>query len=285
MSLAIHTIVGLRWKPNPAYSRDEARFNICRNRKESQMFGFGKKPKVPFDPARSLAEARRIDARLRVQRQFSGRIPRSGALICDLGFEVSRRVTDTFSSPVFYQGLVSAIGIQSEFPIGWTAGDALSRYYALGLICLTHCSMQPVWSDALTIEAGMQVHDAALELMWTWANWIVPGPVAENTLRFMRDNIADITGSLRELVDERARRIWFSRYVARLVRGGNPAWRWVYWRAFPEKWNSAEPHVKLAPLKHSKPDSTAIYSCFSRDTSDAEIRCVRGFKPNIVIVI
>jgi hypothetical protein len=188
------------------------------------MFGFGKKPKVSFDQTRSLAEARRLDVLLKVQRQFPGVIPRSGASICFLGLEVSRRVTDRFASPVFYQGLISAIGIQKEFPLGWTAENALSRYFALGLICVTHCSMVSVWSDALTIEAGMQVYDAALEFMWTWDNWNAPGLIAEGTLRFMRDNIADIPGSLRELVDERARTIWFSRYAERLARGGNPAW-------------------------------------------------------------
>lgn len=179
---------------------------------------------VTTESATCVPSARQLQAIESVGRRFPGVIPGGGTQICKLALEISRRLANIYSLLCFHDGLISTAHIDLKFPPRWTKELALSRYYSLGLICLTHCARLKVWSDALTVQGGMQVYDAALELAWSWESWTVPLTVTENTLQFMRQNIHGIAVSLDELIDQRARTIWFSRYAERLVRGSDLPW-------------------------------------------------------------
>jgi len=126
-----------------------------------------------------------------------------------------------FDEDNFEKELIREHSIAKGFPPDWTRTDALSRWYSLGFICLTHCSKKSIWSEALTLGVGMQVYEAAVEKMWIL--WSMPEEVRVRVMEFMGTNIQSVTSSLNDVVDARTRTVWFRRYAAR-IKGENPPW-------------------------------------------------------------
>ncbi len=181
------------------------------------MFGFGRK-KSAMDRITSEMVYKLED----VNRRFPGVIPKRGDQVGTLALAIAMKVVFTFfDEDTFAKVLIQENSIEKDFPSSWTRTDALSRWYALGFICLTRCSMDSNWSDALTVSVGMQVYDATVEKMWIL--WSMPDAAKERVMAFMKTNIKSITSSLDAFVDGETRRAWFSRYAAR-IKGENPPW-------------------------------------------------------------
>lgn len=222
MSLAIPTIVGLFFKTNPVYSRGETRndraFDLAGDKpaKGVLMFGFGKK-KTAMDRVTSETIYKLED----VNRRFPGAVPGRGIQVGKLALAIAAKTCACFNEGEFEKVLFQEPSIKEGFPRNWSRADALSRWYALGFICLTHCSMKSVWSNALTVDAGMQVYDASVEKMWIL--WSMSEEVRARLDSFMRSNIQNITRSLQTVVDAATRAEWFRRYAERIA-GKNPPW-------------------------------------------------------------
>ena len=176
------------------------------------MFGFGQKAKKEWlNPTAGMVESYRA-----IKTKFPGVIPRSGTAIGDLAFEIAGDLGKRFSTPAFERFLQSR-----NFSSGWTESDALSRWYALGFICLMNCLQTSQWTEALTLNVGLKVHDATTELLWVL--WSPPEPLKEKVKAFMRENIKEITRSLDAFAIPTSRRNWFINYVER-IKGANPPW-------------------------------------------------------------
>lgn len=176
------------------------------------MFGFGwKTNKDAMKPTSVMVEGYTA-----VKRKFPGVIPRSGTAIGDLAFEIAGDLGNRFSKPAFER-----VRQGWAFSSAWTEFDALSRWYALGFICLMNCLQTSQWTEALTVEVGLKVHDAATELLWVL--WSPPEAVREKVKAYMRENIKEITRSLDAFAIPASRRSWFINYAER-IKGTNPPW-------------------------------------------------------------
>lgn len=176
------------------------------------MFGFGRKA----EKDRMKPTAAMVEGYSAVKMKFPGVIPRSGTAIGDLAFEIAGDLSNRFSRATFER-----VRQGWAFSPGWTESDALSRWYALGFICLMNCLQNSQWTEALTLDAGLKVHDAATELLWVL--WSPPEPVKEKVRTFMRENIKEITRSLDAFSIPASRRSWFINYAER-IKGTNPTW-------------------------------------------------------------
>ncbi len=186
------------------------------------MFGFGRKKGATAPAISSEIALMRLQTLRELHGKYPGTIPGSGVKVADVGLELAKKVKDHFSLNCFEKIFIPIFHIERGFPSGWSRADALSRWYALGLICLTHCSLTSIWNEALTLEVGNQVYDATVEEVWAF--WSMPDVVRENVMLFMGSNIKSITSSLRTIVDERSEKLWFLRYSERLVKGGVSPW-------------------------------------------------------------
>ena len=176
------------------------------------MFGFGRKAKKDgMKPTAAMVEGYSA-----VKMKFPGVIPRSGTAIGDLAFEIAGDLSNRFSKTAFEQ-----VRQGWAFSPGWTEFDALSRWYALGFICLMNCLQTSQWTEALTLDVGLKVHDAATELLWVF--WSPPEPVKEKVRAYMRENIKEITRSLDAFAIPASRRSWFINYAER-IKGTSPPW-------------------------------------------------------------
>jgi len=181
------------------------------------MFGLGRKKDVDKSP--NLTPGR-VDRYFEICRNFPGIVPRSGAKVSDLAVSIAKTITVSFNDVVFEDALLTRHSIEREFKAGWSRTDARSRWFSLGFICLTYCSLKSTWSEALTESVGNQVYDAAVEFLWLRSE--VPDEVKKNVVLFMRANIQNITSSLNNDFEE-IRPLWFNRYAARL-KGFSPPW-------------------------------------------------------------
>jgi len=179
--------------------------------------------------------AKRVRAMFEVARKFPGSVPRNGTTVAMTGVKLVTILAGRFSLLSFETVVVPLFRIEDRYPSGWSQADALARWYALGLICLTHCAMTRVWNDALTVDIGCQVYDATIDLAWTF--WSMPDPVRQRVESFMRSNRTELTSSLRTIVDAWSKSVWFARYSERMVKGGTPPWQLSFggppggWRA------------------------------------------------------
>ncbi len=154
-----------------------------------------------------------------IKRKFPGVIPRRGTAIGDFALEIAGDLGNRFSKPALEQFLEGQL--LGGFSPGWTESVALSRWYALGFICLIDCLQTSQWTESLTLDVGLKVHDATTELLW--ALWSPPEPVKEKVSTFMRQNIKEITPSLAGFAAPASRRNWFINYAER-IKGANPPW-------------------------------------------------------------
>jgi len=139
-----------------------------------------------------------------------------------IGKELAKVIGGVFGTYTYFSVFASVVRIEEQFPNGWTRDDAFSRWYALGLICLTHCSMTSRWTDGLSIHGGMRVHDATLKALWE--EWSLSDEMQAKVCQFMQSNIKDIKASLRTLDSRKAQDRWFTYYAWRMVRGVNARW-------------------------------------------------------------
>lgn len=163
----------------------------------------GSSPKVPAQEKNSLDGSPPIPAHL-------------------IGDELAGVISGFFSTDLYFSVFVSAARIEERFPTGWTRDAALSRWYSLGLICLTHCSIMTRWTDALSIQGGMDVHDATIRALWD--RWRLTDNMQAKVRQFMQSNIKDITSSLRTIVNRQAQDRWFTHYAWRILYGVNAQW-------------------------------------------------------------
>jgi hypothetical protein len=185
------------------------------------MFGFGRK-KIAAPMLLDEAVQKRFRALIEIQEKFPSKIPQSDTTVALIAAEVAKIVTSRFSLQ-FFEAIFAPVGLLDDrYPSGRSRTDMLALWYSLGLICLTHCSITNVWSEALTVDVGCQVYDATVAS--AWAFWAMPDPVRERVELFMGSNITHITRSLRTVVDARSKTIWFARYSERILRGANPQW-------------------------------------------------------------
>jgi len=163
-----------------------------------------------------------IDRIIDVKRRYPDLIPGSNVTVADFAMQVAARASERFSFPRFESALLREHSIEKDFINGWSRGDALSRWFALGFICLTQCSLTTTWNSELTLEVGNQTYSAAVECMWLW--WDMPDAIRERVQHFMGHHITDITSSLRGIVDEASQCEWFCQYSIEM-KGGNPRWK------------------------------------------------------------
>ena len=85
-----------------------------------------------------------------------------------------------------------------------------------------NCLQNSQWTEALTLDVGLKVHDAATELLWVL--WSPPEPVKEKVRTFMRENIKEITRSLDAFSIPASRRSTGLSIDAERIKGTNPTW-------------------------------------------------------------
>ena len=185
------------------------------------MFRFGRKKitaPVPLDEK----AASRMRAIVEIHRKYPGSVPRSGNPVWSVAAELAKIITGHYSAAYFEDALVRDEHIEESYPSKWSGANALVRWYAFGLICLTQCARTGFWTDSLTPDVGLEVYQAALEL--TWAFWAMPDSIRQQVDFFVRSNLWDIHSSLANVIDDRSKAVWFIRYSERMVRGANPPW-------------------------------------------------------------
>ena len=182
------------------------------------MFGFGRKHEAAANPGFT---PERMEKALEIIGRFPGTVPKSGANVTDVGLAIGKAIETCFNKIMFDDYLVKRFSVETRLAPGWSPDDALSRWYALGFICLTHCSMTKRWTEALPVEIGTQVYEASLEFLWL--RFRMSEALRKRVSQFMQENIREITSSLASEVDGDLRRNWFNRYSRRIC-GYNPPW-------------------------------------------------------------
>jgi len=153
--------------------------------------------------------------------KYSKVISGRGIKVWDLASSVAIKITEMFNEKSFNEILIKQHHIEKDFNSGWSYQDSLSRWYAIGVICLTRCLMTEQWNDALQEPYDIEVYDASLAFMWI--SWGMPEAVKAKVNSFMKDNFLEIKASFRHFDNTDTFRTWFLRYGDRLI-GANPPW-------------------------------------------------------------
>ena len=156
-----------------------------------------------------------------VERKDSAIIPERETKVAGLANSVAQQIVAIFNEKTFNESLVNKHHIEKDFNPGWNYQDSLSRWYALGIICLTRCSMAKPWSDALPDPLDLEVYDASLDSMWV--SWRMPVAIRAKVDSFMKESFLEIKKSFVDWDNRDVYKVWFRRYASRLI-GANPAW-------------------------------------------------------------
>jgi TPR repeat protein len=156
-----------------------------------------------------------------VERKDSAIIPERETKVAGLANSVAQQIVAIFNEKTFNESLVNKHHIEKDFNPGWNYQDSLSRWYALGIICLTRCSMARPWSDALPDPLDLEVYDASLDSMWV--SWGMPVAIRAKVDSFMKESFLEIKKSFIDWDNRDVYKVWFRRYANRLI-GANPSW-------------------------------------------------------------
>lgn len=178
------------------------------------MFGLDKK-RTPVNPLLTNSVVLQFQ---RVRQKYPGSVPATGIAIGNCGIEIAATIAKWFSK-VEFDRFRDRVSLQLMYVPGWSDADALARWYSLGFVCLMASLKAPAWTQTLGLETGIQVHDAAVEMLWVI--WAMPEVVKDRVRTFMKENISRITQSVDEV--HLGVQGWFERFASRLA-GSNPAW-------------------------------------------------------------
>jgi len=157
----------------------------------------------------------------KVPEEYSTLIPGLKKTVSELASAVASRIIATFNEKTFNEILITQHHIEKDFKSGWSYQDSLSRWHALGIICLTRCLMTRPWSDALPGPFDLEVYDASLDSMWV--SWGMPVAIRAKVDSFMKESFLEIKKSFVDWDNRDVFTAWFRRYGDRLI-GANPSW-------------------------------------------------------------